>query len=110
MALSATPVKFFYLKSQQFRVIHADGAIGAVTPRGLIHCSFYSERPAIPQTQSHEISPEGKLSDPLSSDGKEGFVREIDVDVMMTKQTAIELRAWLDLQLAMLEKLELGNV
>ena len=31
---SAAGVRFFYIKSTLFRVIHADGALGGVTPRG----------------------------------------------------------------------------
>src|SRR3989442_6878794 len=42
-------VTFHYIKSSQFRVVHADGIIGGVTPRGLIHIAVFSERPAIPQ-------------------------------------------------------------
>ena len=89
-------LKFFYLKNAQFRVVHVDGAIGGITTRGLIHMAVYSERPAIPQAHVQDITPEGTLSQPHDSEGKEGIVRELDVDLMMTKQTAIELRDWLD--------------
>jgi hypothetical protein len=103
---SPSSVKFFYLKSQYFRVVHADGAIGSVTTRGLIHLAFYSERPAIPNIQSHDVSPEGKLSEPRTSEGKEGIVRELDVDVMMSKAAAIELREWLNTRISELDNLE----
>ena len=38
-----TRVRFHYLKSQLWRVVHVDGAIGGITPRGMIHAALYSE-------------------------------------------------------------------
>jgi hypothetical protein len=102
-------IKFFYLKSPNFRVVHVDGGLGGVTPRGLIHLAVYSERPAIPQTQTLAISPEGKLGEQLGAESKEGIVRDVDVDLMMTKQTAIEIRDWLDGRIKELTELEAGR-
>jgi hypothetical protein len=105
--LDALPrLRFHYIKGQQFRVIHVDGALGGITPRGLIHCAVYSERPAIPQTTEHDISPEGRLGAQVSQEGRQGVVREMDVDLIMSKQTAIELRDWLDGRVKELEQLE----
>jgi hypothetical protein len=102
-------VKFFYIKTPLFRVIHSDGVVGGLTPRGYIHVAFYSERGAIPQTQTHTISPEGRLLDPFETEGKDGIVREMDVDVILAKQAAIDLRDWLSSRIVELEKLEQGN-
>jgi hypothetical protein len=99
-------VKFFYQKSQFFRVIHADGVMGGLTPHGLLHFGFYSERPAFPQSQVHNFSPEGVMSDPVSTEGKDGLVRELDVDVIMSRKTAIEFRDWLDTRIKEFETLE----
>jgi hypothetical protein len=88
-------IKFHYIKGQHFRVVHVDGLIGGVTPRGLIHMAVYSERPAIPQVTEHALSETGMLGDIASQEGKEGIVREIDVDLMITRTTAIEFRDWL---------------
>ncbi|WP_316230377.1 hypothetical protein [Bradyrhizobium sp. SZCCHNR1051] len=97
-------VSFFYIKGTQFRVVHSDGVIGGITPRGFIHCAFYNERAAIPQVQTHNVSPEGQLSPPVSTDGKVGIVREIDFDVIMTKQAAVDLRDWLTQQIKELDQ------
>lgn len=97
-------VSFFYIKGTQFRVVHSDGVIGGLTPRGFIHCAFYNERPAIPQVQTHNVSPEGQLSDPVSTEGKGGIVREIDFDVIMTRQAAVDLRDWLLQQIEALDE------
>lgn len=46
---TAPQIRFNYIKSAQFRVIHADGAIGGVTPNGFIHMALFNERAAIPR-------------------------------------------------------------
>jgi hypothetical protein len=99
-------VKFWFLKSQQFRVIHVDGAIGGVTPRGLIHAAVYNERAAIPQSTYQKLSSDGMLGETVSVESKEGIIREVEVDMMMSKQTAIEFRDWLSARIAELEGLE----
>jgi hypothetical protein len=89
-------VRFHYIKSNLFRVIHVDGAIGGITPHGNIHCAVYSERQAIPQVTEHEVvSVETPLGPGRAVEGKAGFVRELDVDLMMTRDKAVELRQWL---------------
>jgi hypothetical protein len=99
-------IRFHYLKNPQFRVVHVDGAIGGITPRGLIHCAVYSERPAIPQSTVQDVTPEGRLGDETGREGREGIVREIDVDLMLTKQAATELRDWLDKRVNELTEIE----
>jgi len=98
-----TRIRFHYIKGQFFRVAHADGVIGGITPQGLIHAAFYSERPAIPQTTEHELSP-GGLGAQLSQEGKEGLVRELDVDIIMTRAVAASFKDWLERQIAELDK------
>lgn len=102
---AARRVRFFYIKSNAFRVAHVDGVIGGVTPKGLIHVSVFSERAAIPLSADHEITPEGRLLEPISQEGKQGVVREIDIDLMMTRTTAAELRDWLTTRLNDLDRL-----
>jgi hypothetical protein len=86
---------FHYIKGSQFRVVHSDGIIGGLTPRGLIHVAFYSERPAIPQLVVQDVTPEGKLGKETSRVGKEGIARELEVDVMLDEDTAKALHEWL---------------
>jgi hypothetical protein len=90
-------VRFFYIKSNQFRVVHVDGAVGAITPRGNLHIAVYSERPAIPRQTEHELNLEtGQLGEPISTEGKEGVIREMEVDLMLSAQATVELRDWLN--------------
>lgn len=98
-------IPIHYLKSSFSRVVHCDGAIGGITPRGLLHCSLFSERHAIPQVQVHAVE-DKRLGALKQSAGREGVVREMEVDVVFNLQTAKDLREWLDLRIAELEKLK----
>lgn len=91
-------VKFDYIKSQHFRVIHVDGAVGSVTPTGLIHFALYNERAAIPRQTTHFLNPDGTLGDRISEEtiSRETIIREMDVDVILSVDVAISLRDWLD--------------
>lgn len=88
-------VNFHYVKSPHFRVLHVDGAVGGVTPRGHIHAAFYSERPAIAKHTTHEIDPSGHLGSEKIIEGKDGIVREMDVDIILSRTAAVELQDWL---------------
>lgn len=92
---SPSTVTFHYSKSSYFRVIHADGIIGCVTPRALIHCAIFSERQAIPQTITQELSPDGTVGAAIAHTGKEGIVRELEADVLMNLDTAKALHKWI---------------
>jgi hypothetical protein len=97
-------VTFFYIKSNQFRVIRVDGAHGGVTPRLQIQMALYSERLPIPQQAIHELK-DGKLVEPaVDQIGKEGIVREVEVEGLMDVDTAKSLVAWLTDCIARAEK------
>ena len=100
-------VRLHYIKGSQFRVIHADGAIGGITPSRQIHMSLYSERPAIPREVVHRITPEGTLGEvvPGETVSREGIVREMDVDVIMNFGAAKALHDWLGKKLEDFQKL-----
>jgi len=89
-------VSFDYIKSQHFRVIHTDGAIGSVTPNNHIHMSLYSERPPIPRRTVFPLE-NGKLGEELLAERttRDAIVREMDIDVMMTVDVAEILCEWL---------------
>jgi hypothetical protein len=88
-------VAFHYLKSNFFRVVHADGGIGGITPKGLIHFAFYSERPAIPQVVVTGLDEHGKLTVDQQQIGREGVVRELEVDVLLEVGVARAVSQWL---------------
>ena len=100
-------VAFDYIKSQHFRVIRADGAIGSVTPKGEIHFALFSERAAIPRRQVHEIQDSGLLGPPIAAEtvSRDAVVREMDVDVFVSVDVAKVLVSWLQGQINEAEQL-----
>jgi hypothetical protein len=93
-----TEISIDYIKSNHFRVIHADGAWGGLTARGAIHMGLFSERPTIPQTQVYRVTDEGKLGTPIPERTKKrdaDMVREVEVEVIMSYDTAQALYNWL---------------
>src|SRR5262245_27437938 len=87
-------IKFHYIKSPAFRVVHVNGFIGGWNGIGELHIACYSERPAIPQVVEQELLTE-TLGPATPVEGKTGFVREIDVDMMLNRDRVVELRDWL---------------
>lgn len=108
--LEETPEKvtFSYIKSGQFRVMHVDGALGGITPRGNLHVALYSERPSIPKVMVHRVE-DNVLGPPETVEGRGGIVREIDADLVMTMQVAEELRDWLTVKLEEYAQLTKAN-
>jgi hypothetical protein len=103
---SPNAVKFHLVKGNFFRVIHADGAIGGITPAREIFLSLFSERGAIPQLIEQSINADGSLGDEIKRFGKDGIVREIEVGVMLNAQTAKRIAEWLAKQAEILEASE----
>jgi hypothetical protein len=101
-------VKFNYIKSNFFRVIHADGAWGGLSANGQIHMTLYNERLPIPQQITHLVSSEGKLGEELKEAriSKEGFIREIEVDVVMDLDVAKAIAKWLESKINFVENLK----
>jgi hypothetical protein len=107
MSEAPKQITFRYVNSPFFRALHVDGAIGGITPRGYIHVAVFSERAEIPYSAVHDISPEGRLSEtPINAEGPQGVVREIDADLIFSKQVATELRDWLTKHIDQLDALE----
>jgi len=85
------PVHF--IKSNSFRVIHANGAWFGNDPHANLHLTFYSERTPIPQKVVFKLNDSGQfVGEELSQrEGKDGVVRELEVDVVMSFTAATAL-------------------
>lgn len=95
-----------YVKSNYFRVIHADGAWGGLSPSGDIHIAFYNERAAIPDRSKITVSEQASRTvKPEEFEATSQHVREVEVDVIVDLNTAISLRSWLDGKIKSLQKL-----
>ena len=95
--LSETPgaVDYHFIKAADFRVVHADGVWGGATPSRNIAIVFFSERLPLPTTVQHQINEGGVIGDEVDRQSKTGIVREVEVEVIMNKATAIGIRGWL---------------
>ena len=101
-------VEFHYQKSAHFRTVHADGAIGNITPGRYIQMAIYSERLAIPRGIVHELKPEGTLGEVIEekTDSLKGVVREMEVNVLMSIGIARAISTWLQERIEQLEQAE----
>jgi hypothetical protein len=85
---------FHYVKSNQFRVIRADGAWGGVTPRLEIQMSVFSERLPLPEFDEMDISE--VPAKPIRTGVKtKGLIREVESAILMSSSTARSLAQWL---------------
>ena len=98
-----TSIDFHYIKSHSFRVVHGDGVWGGATPRGYIAMSFFSERSPIPQTLTHDITPQGNLGEETNRQVKSGVVREVEVEVIVDLATAKGMLGWLETHISAIE-------
>lgn len=99
-------VRFDYIKGQFFRVVFADGVYGGGTPRGHFHLAFFNERTAIPQQVTQKLDPKThelgtEIPEKMVTRGS--VVRELEVDVMMTLETAKVVAAWMQTHIKMFE-------
>jgi len=101
-------VKFNYVKSNYFRVIHADGAYGGITPYGNIFFSLYNDRAAVPDVTVQAVGESGFAGDEIVSEriGKTGIERELEVSVVMPLYAAKALHEWLEIRIKTVEKMQ----
>ncbi|MFZ5835157.1 MAG: hypothetical protein ACOY2B_07215 [Pseudomonadota bacterium] len=98
-------IAFDYIKSNFFRVIRADGAIGGPTANGQLHIVFYSERAAIPRRVIHELKDDNTLGAVREIQSRESMVRELDVDLFLSCEVARSLHLWLGEQIEKMKEL-----
>ena len=95
---------FHYTKSQFFRVMHSDGVIGNITPKGDIFISFYNERESFPDKVSYEII-DGRLGKELGTKTTSaGVMRELESAVVLDYDVAKTFLLWLSTLLGQLER------
>lgn len=82
-------INFDYLKSAQFRVIHADGAFFALTSQGGLTISFFAERQPIPRRITHKVNSDGSLGEELVDQRvvRDAIIRDTEVAVTMSADT-----------------------
>lgn len=85
-------INFDYLKSGQFRVVHADGAFVSLSQTG-VNVSFFTERQAIPRRVVHKVDAHGIVGEEITSERvvRDAIVRDVEISVMMTTDSAERL-------------------
>jgi hypothetical protein len=104
-------IKFDYIKNHLFRVVHADGVWGGVTPNSHLFMSFWSERPPIPKQMVFPVTSAGDVGAELRAErqGRDSIFREVEVGVMMDLSTARSFLEWLKERIAIAEKASDSN-
>lgn len=97
-------IKFHYVKSNAFRVIHTTGAIGGLTPTREIFVALFNERAALPNIIELAVTPDGQLGSEIGRVGKDGLVREMDVGIVMSAAAAKNLADYLLSQVKLLNE------
>lgn len=88
-------IDFHYIKSNSFRVIQAQGAIGGPSPKGKgIQMAIFNERFSIPQKTTLKIA-NGKLGEEISRVDRGGIVREVEAEIIMSLEDAEAIASWL---------------
>jgi hypothetical protein len=101
-------IRFDYIKSNLFRVIHVDGVFGGISPTQKIHLSVWNERWPIPKQLSYKLSPEGKRGEEINEArvSRDAVIREVECHLIMDIHVAKRIAAWLGNKIALAEKKE----
>jgi hypothetical protein len=76
-------IRFVYQKARHHRTMHANGAWSALTPQAEIQVAFYNDLRAMPMSVTHEVEQGPTLGPGTEEFESMGFLREVDVTVVM---------------------------
>lgn len=91
-------IKFKYIFDDDYNPTYVNGAQGGINVQGEIIMNFYLERLALPNSQTHSMTPNGMIDELVDTDPKDlnkSFVRFIKNGVVMNIQTAKNIHSWL---------------
>lgn len=83
MASSLSEISINYRKIEDYRILHVDGAMAGITPRGYINLELYTERGAIPRSMLHPIVDGKKIGSGTHPDGMGGVLRLIHTGIVL---------------------------
>ncbi len=88
----AIKLPIHFIKSAHFRVIYASGVWFGGDAQQNVHLSFFNERAPIPQEIVLNLNERGVLLDEDVSRRKmkEGFVREVETDIIFSIPSAVD--------------------
>lgn len=97
-------IEFDYIKGNRYRNIYVTGAFGGITPQGVIHMDLFSEYSKPPETMSFNVTPDGKFKE-AGRTGKQNIVRELEVGIILSVDTARSIAKWLEEKAKEIEQL-----
>lgn len=98
---AAAEINFHFIKANSFRVVHCDGAFGGPSPAGsCLHMSVFNERSALPLQITHEVQEGSRIGPEKSRLVRDGIVREVEFDAIMSWEAAKKISDWLSDQVA----------
>ncbi|KAA0893422.1 hypothetical protein [Oryzomonas rubra] len=101
-------ITFKYIFNYGYNPTYVNGAQGGFSPRGEMVIHFYLERQPLPESISHEITPEGAIGREVAVEPEglsSSMVRFIDTGVTMSYENARVFHAWLGDKLKEMEEL-----
>lgn len=108
MSAKKPEITFKYIFNYGYNPTYVNGAQGGFSPRGEMVIHFYLERQPLPESISHEITPEGAIGRETGvepEDLTDSMVRFIDSGVVMSHENARVFHAWLGDKLREMEEL-----
>jgi hypothetical protein len=106
----ARKVTFHYEKSPQLRAVHASGAYGGLTPELGIYMGLFNEHAVMPEETTNTVTETGQVGTELErkpkarrEPGHAELIRQIEVEVYLSVETARAIRGWLDDKIRQIE-------
>jgi len=92
-------VNFRYVTDDDYRIVPASGVHGGMTPDGQVIAHFFVELRQLPESVTHEVSSNGKLSDKTNETRRDAegiwFERRLSIGVVMSAEKARSIGKWL---------------
>ena len=89
-------ITFDYIKSNFFRVIYVDGVMANLNGKGNVHLIIWNQRGPIPKQEIYSITPDGSLGDEIDSVSRNSMVREVEADIILSRESALSLKKLLE--------------
>lgn len=102
-------VSIKYIFDHNYNPDYANGAFGGISPKGEIVANFFLERVALPYEIFHQVNGNGTLGEVVGCDPDDlerSLVRFVSNGVVLNKQSAKDVIAWLSAMVEQLEKAE----
>lgn len=100
-------IQFQYIVPDGYVPSYCNGAYGGVTPQGEIIANFYLERMPIPQKLTHDLNPDGSLSEVVEAvpdNSIARLVRYVFSGIILTESNARSIHDWLGEQILEIER------